>query len=223
MNHFQKIICGCAIAGTLMLPGIVLGQQVGQPAYGGSSTHQQNRFAQEYVQPDAGDLDNRFAGDAFPPHSRFDPNVQPAELMVQSTPPSSTCKQDSPDQILGSASGMMSSLANTMQTQWQQGGWSKKMKSLFADTDISRMLGSLAIVLGGYFALVWVSRQFSLGAGRGVPQRRRPADGPSANLLCAERWMGAEHDDVAQCLQMANRSMDVGRFDRIAAVHLNSV
>jgi flagellar biogenesis protein FliO len=175
MNHFQKIICRCAIsgvllAGILMLPGIVLGQPFGQPAYGGSSAHQQNQFAQEYVQPDAGDRENRFAGDAFPPHSRFDPNVQPAELMVQAAPPSSNFNQDSPDEILGSASGMMSSFANTMQTQWQQGGWSKKMKSLFADADIGRMLGSLAIVLGGYFALVWVSRQFSPSAGRGVPQ-----------------------------------------------------
>ena len=35
--------------------------------------------------------------------------------------------------------------------------------------DVARMIGSLALVLGGYFGLVWVSRHFGGGKGK-VPK-----------------------------------------------------
>lgn len=53
--------------------------------------------------------------------------------------------------------------------KWQESGASESMKSVFGDVDIARVLGSLALVLGGYFGLVGVLRFFSGEGSGGVP------------------------------------------------------
>ena len=55
---------------------------------------------------------------------------------------------------------MIASMSSSFQKQWQEGQWQDKFKSYFHNFDVGRMLGSLALVLGGYFSLVWVSRHF---------------------------------------------------------------
>jgi len=39
----------------------------------------------------------------------------------------------------------------------------------FADLDLAKMLGSLAIVLGGYFGIVWLLRKINPASSRGLP------------------------------------------------------
>jgi len=109
------------------------------------------------------------SGGNFPAHPSFDPNVQPAELLVRGQPASGVQQanhQDSPEAMVGSAGQMISSMSSSIQTQWQEGQWKDKVGSYFQNFDATRMFGSLALVLGGYFSLVWVSRQFGGGNGK---------------------------------------------------------
>ena len=66
-------------------------------------------------------------------------------------------------------SGMWDSLSSVVGAKWQESGMSDSFQSVFGDADIGRMFGSLALVLGGYFALVWVLRMFNFGGQGGVP------------------------------------------------------
>ena len=43
------------------------------------------------------------------------------------------------------------------------------VREQFADLDLARMLGSLAIVLGGYFGVVWLMRKINPSASKGLP------------------------------------------------------
>ena len=43
------------------------------------------------------------------------------------------------------------------------------LKAQASDLDLGKMLGSLALVLGGYFALVWLLRKFQPASARGLP------------------------------------------------------
>ena len=106
---------------------------------------------------------------SFPEHPRFDPNIQPAELLVRGQVTDElqqVSHEESPEAVLGSAGDMIASVSSTFQKQWQEGQWQDKFKSYFQNFDVGRMLGSLALVLGGYFSLVWVSRQFGGGNGK---------------------------------------------------------
>ncbi len=55
------------------------------------------------------------------------------------------------------------------------GGWvsgdsaTGGMKEKFGGADVSRIFGSLAVVLGGYFGFVWLMRMFNPGRPRGLP------------------------------------------------------
>ncbi len=51
----------------------------------------------------------------------------------------------------------------------QVGSWGERLKQKFAGADVQKMIGSLAIVLGGYFGFVWVWRRFSPGGSGGLP------------------------------------------------------
>ena len=50
-----------------------------------------------------------------------------------------------------------------------ESGWLGKAKSIFGGADIGRMLGSLSLVLGGYFAFVWTMRKFGLSGNKHLP------------------------------------------------------
>ena len=108
----------------------------------------------------------------FPAHPAFDPNVQPAESLLRSQPGvevQQASHDESPEAILGSAGQMFSSVSSSLKTKWEEGNWQDKFGSYFHNFDAARMIGSLALVLGGYFGLVWFSRQFGGGNGK-VPQ-----------------------------------------------------
>ena len=57
--------------------------------------------------------------------------------------------------IAGEKANAMFSGANV------EGNWLDKIKSFIGSSNISKMLGSLALVLGLYFAFVWVMRKFN--------------------------------------------------------------
>ena len=110
------------------------------------------------------------SNNSFPEHPRFDPNIQPAELLVRGQVTDElqqVSHEESPEAVFGSAGEMIASMSTTFQKQWQEGQWQDKFKSYFHNFDVGRMLGSLALVLGGYFSLVWVSRH--LGGNGKVP------------------------------------------------------
>lgn len=99
----------------------------------------------------------------FPSHPTFDRNIKPAELLVRGQAGAEiqpVSHEESPEAMLGSAGEMISSMSSSLQKHWQQGQWQDKFGSYFQNFDAGRMLGSLALVLGGYFSLVWVSRHF---------------------------------------------------------------
>ena len=49
------------------------------------------------------------------------------------------------------------------------GNWLDKIKSFIGSSNIGKMLGSLALVLGLYFAFVWVMRKSNFGGNSGLP------------------------------------------------------
>ena len=103
------------------------------------------------------------SNNSFPEHPRFDPDIRPAELLVRghvTDELQQVSHEESPEAVLGSAGEMIASMSSSFQKQWQEGQWQDKFKSYFHNFDVGRMLGSLALVLGGYFSLVWVSRHF---------------------------------------------------------------
>ena len=108
----------------------------------------------------------------FPAHPTFDPNVQPAETLLRnqsSVDFQQASHEESPEAILGSAGQMFSSMSSSIKTKWEGGQWKDKVGSYMQNFDAARMIGSLALVLGGYFGLVWVSRLFGGGNGK-VPK-----------------------------------------------------
>ena len=52
---------------------------------------------------------------------------------------------------------------------FKENGLMSNLGSMFGSSDISRMLGSLALVLGLYFSFVWVMRKINPGGNRGLP------------------------------------------------------
>ena len=125
----------------------------------------QNQFQAQYNAPVPS------AGN-FPAHPTFDPNVQPAESLLRSQPEvdlQHASHEETPEAILGSAGQMFSSISSSVKTKWEDGQWKDKVGSYLQNFDAARMIGSLALVLGGYFGLVWVSRHFGGGNGK-VPK-----------------------------------------------------
>jgi flagellar biogenesis protein FliO len=51
----------------------------------------------------------------------------------------------------------------------KQNGWMASIRSLFGASEAGKMLGSLALVLGIYFAFVWVMRKINPGGNRELP------------------------------------------------------
>ncbi len=121
-----------------------------------SQARAQGDFEFQYDAPDA-------AQNNFPAHPQFDPNIKPAELLIRGQVGGEiqpVNHEESPEAVLGSAGAMISSMSSTFQKHWHEGQWQDKFGSYFQNFDVGRMLGSLALVLGGYFSLVWVSRHF---------------------------------------------------------------
>ena len=121
----------------------------------------QGQFSQNFQPP--------VTENGFPVHTDFDPQVRTADLIVQNQLAQGVQQaihDDSPAAVIGSSTDMIASLTSSVKDQWQQGNWNQGVGSYFKNIDIGRMLGSLAIVLGGYFALVWISRQLGGRSGQ---------------------------------------------------------
>jgi len=126
----------------------------------------QSQFQRQYEAPV---IQTANSNSSFPEHPQFDSNIQPAELLVRGQATGELQQvnhEESPDAVYNSAGKMFASMSSTVQKIWQDGRWQDNFKSYFQNIDIGRMLGSLALVLGGYFSLVWVSRQFGGGNGK---------------------------------------------------------
>ncbi len=146
-----------------------------------------NRFSQPTDEPPFSIQQAEF-GAGFPERPlHFDPQVQPVEARTpavavdphtdwQSSDQNSgqaltdDLDEPSPDDLLQSVASMWGNVKQSAQQQWAQGGWSEKLNSIFGGADVGRMLGSLALVLGGYFTLVWIVRMVSPSGGRQVPR-----------------------------------------------------
>jgi len=70
---------------------------------------------------------------------------------------------------------IVGSVQSTGKDIWSQfqtnGGWGEKIAGFFGGGDdrIKRVFGSLAVVIGGYLAFVWLMRKFNLSSNRGIP------------------------------------------------------
>lgn len=53
----------------------------------------------------------------------------------------------------------------------KKGGWGEQINNVMSSSGdkTRRVFGSLAVVLGGYFAFVWLTRRFNSGGNRGIP------------------------------------------------------
>ena len=51
----------------------------------------------------------------------------------------------------------------------QDGGWLHKIQTFIGTSDVKKMVGSLTLVLGLYFAFVWVMRKLNLGGNSSLP------------------------------------------------------
>ena len=106
----------------------------------------------------------------------FDPGIRTAKLDLPVTH-GEISTDASIDSTLDSTASMLANfktatgdkLSGFMATFKQEGGWSEKLKSITGSADIGKMLGSLALVLGIYFAFVWVMRKFNPNGNRGLP------------------------------------------------------
>jgi flagellar biogenesis protein FliO len=104
----------------------------------------------------------------------FDPSVRMAEHQV---PVPNLNDGHGVESTIESTAEMFANLKDTTSeklsglaaTFERDGGVVEKVTSLFGSTDISRMLGSLTLVLGIYFAFVWVMRKINPAANAGLP------------------------------------------------------
>jgi len=87
------------------------------------------------------------------------------------TPPIATPAQDTPQQsssnIGASPTTPLSSFSSTFANVEP---WLGKLKQLTGSSDIGRMVGSLALVLGLYFGFVWVMRKLSPSGSQNLPR-----------------------------------------------------
>ncbi len=116
------------------------------------------------------------AGLSFPKTAvAFDPGVRMAHLEVPE--PNQTPGDRSLESTVDTTATMLSNLKTATSRKisglaanfQQDGGWMEKAKSLLGTADTSRMLGSLTLVLGVYFAFVWVMRKINPGGNAGLP------------------------------------------------------
>ena len=106
----------------------------------------------------------------------FDTGIRTANYQVPNADVSTD--SESFDGQIDSAAATLSKwkdIAGEKTTGWleevkQEGGWLAKIQSLFGSSDISKMLGSLALVLGIYFAFVWLMRKFAPNGRGGLPE-----------------------------------------------------
>lgn len=122
----------------------------------------------------------------------FTPYDRPATF-DNSTAPHDT--NSSIESRIDSTASMLSGLSDSVGEKtsgWfaaikQNSSWTEKIGAMFGSSETGKMLGSLALVLGLYFAFVWVMRKINPGGDRGLPPEvvsvmGQVAFGPRRNL-----------------------------------------
>lgn len=103
----------------------------------------------------------------------FMPGNRIAKLEAATSEPDSASLDSTIDSTAAMLSGLSDSVgekANGWLASLQQdGGLTGKFQSLLGSSETGKMLGSLALVLGLYFAFVWVMRKINPGGNRGLP------------------------------------------------------
>lgn len=116
------------------------------------------------------------AGVSFPEvPEAFDSGVRTANFEVPEI--DELTGSSSMESTIDSTASLLSNLKNATSEQLsglatrlkQDQSWTKKFMSLFGTADTSRMLGSLTLVLGIYFAFVWVMRKINPAGNAGLP------------------------------------------------------
>jgi|GEM_PF-4151363 len=112
--------------------------------------------------------------------ARFDPNVQPADFRsapmhtVQAVPPADFSTQSAHGETSGNSTGdfadamkaavdlefALTNAESSGQEDWSS-GFREMLRSQTASINWTRMLGSLAIVVGGWFLVTWLFRMVS--------------------------------------------------------------
>jgi len=104
----------------------------------------------------------------------FDTGIRTANFEAPApdfqTDPSITDRIDGAAATLSKWKDIAGEKANTMLSGVNSdGNWLDKIQSLIGSSNIGKMLGSLALVLGLYFAFVWVMRKFNFGSSGSLP------------------------------------------------------
>lgn len=93
-------------------------------------------------------------------------------------PSTSTAVSDAVTGVTDAATETLSGVEDWVQQQTAgflnpqepgQGGWAERLSSTLGGADVKKIGGSLAIVLGGYLALVWILRKINPASNQGIP------------------------------------------------------
>ena len=104
-----------------------------------------------------------------------DSAVQPADFQSPSVdssfadtmmPDNRFSEEPAKDTLTANSDGPESPILNLD----EPGSWISGVEQQFADVDFVRVLGSLAIVLGGYFGFVWFTRKLNPSSSQGLPK-----------------------------------------------------
>lgn len=105
--------------------------------------------------------------------SGLQPPPRDTNTLSTAWPPQSTTETaaESKSQLSGLWSWIQTSGQNSFDGFQKKGGWGEQISSVMGSSGdkTRRVFGSLAVVLGGYFAFVWLMRRFSSGSHRGIP------------------------------------------------------
>ncbi len=82
-----------------------------------------------------------------------------------------TIDETSESSMSGIVGSIQSGSKNFMDGFQSKGGWGEKIASFFTgqNNQTKKVFGSLALVIGGYLAFVWLMRKFNISSNRGIP------------------------------------------------------
>ncbi len=119
------------------------------------------------------ELGGSFVQDAPPVHE--DSRVAPADFQPMEIPDQETAESESVNSMANDIPAAEDFsvpddlYSELLEAENADQSFMAGVREQFADLDLARMLGSLAIVLGGYFGIVWLMRKINPSASKGLP------------------------------------------------------
>ncbi len=167
MRQTSKLLC--AVACTLFCcPDLMAQNYQASPPQSAVNSWQPPTV--QYNAPPISNLPTRSDSKQWWPNepTKHDANVRPANVEIALPDVDHPTSQSGTllTSVQESASEEMSGLLGAAQAAVP---WGKNLKNRFAGVDVKKMLGSLAIVLGGYLGFVWLVRRFNSGATGKLP------------------------------------------------------